>query len=472
MENRIIEIELNNAFSKIRTPLEPEVRTAIYESLAYEIPGAQFSPLFQQGHWDGKKHLFTQKMQVLPTGLLGQAVQILKAYDYEVQWIDSRNQIEKGIEIPIVGIELRDYQKEAVDIALKSIRGVVQLATGGGKTEIFASIIGKLNVLTTVFTHTATLLHQTKKRLESRLRVPIGLIGDGQCDIHRVNVATMQTIKNERFFNLLENSQCIIYDEAHHVPANTMWDLHKKCTNAYWRFGFSATPWREDGSELLLHGAVGKIIYRKSASDLIRDGWLSKPNIYMIKVPRIPGIEGWGYHQIYEAAIEKSSFRNNLIVDLCHIMYGKKRTVLVAVNKIDHGHILLSMVAQKYPHIKAVFIRGEIDTKERDATLTALNNKEIDLVFATTVFGEGIDCPTLDCLINAKGGESSIDSIQLIGRALRKPPGKLRATVFDFQDSSRYFLKHANSRLWAYQTEPEFDISIIKPEQIFGDTIR
>ena len=84
-------------------------------------------------------------------------------------------------------------------------------------------------------------------------------------------------------------------------------------------------------------------------------------------------------------------------------------------------------------------------------------------MIATTVFGEGIDCPSLDVLVNAKANQSSIDSLQLVGRALRKTPTKDKVTVIDiYDDHCKYLGKHAKSRLKIYKSEPEFVIKKIK----------
>jgi superfamily II DNA or RNA helicase len=49
-----------------------------------------------------------------------------------------------------------------------------------------------------------------------------------------------------------------------------------------------------------------------------------------------------------------------------------------------------------------------------------LINKEVRCVIATTVWREGIDIPSLDCVINAAGGKSEIMTLQGVGRGLRK----------------------------------------------------
>jgi superfamily II DNA or RNA helicase len=77
-----------------------------------------------------------------------------------------------------------------------------------------------------------------------------------------------------------------IFDEAHHVAAQTIYDLLYRMPNVSTVVGLSASPWRDDGLDLLLEAALGPVRYAIRASDLIDQGWLVPPHI---RVHRIPG---------------------------------------------------------------------------------------------------------------------------------------------------------------------------------------
>jgi superfamily II DNA or RNA helicase len=80
----------------------------------------------------------------------------------------------------------------------------------------------------------------------------------------------------------------------------------------------------------------------------------------------------------------------------------------------------------------------------------ALQAKEIKCVIATTVWREGINIPSLGCIINACGGKSEIVTLQAIGRGLRTSEGKDRILVVDFLDPYKYLAQHAIMRIQTY----------------------
>jgi superfamily II DNA or RNA helicase len=71
---------------------------------------------------------------------------------------------------------------------------------------------------------------------------------------------------------------------------------------------------------------------------------------------------------------------------------------------------------------------------------------------------EGLDIPTLNCVILAGGGKSPTKCKQRVGRAIRKAEGKVGSMIFDFIDVGPYTRKHAKSRKRLLESEPEFNI--------------
>ncbi len=92
--------------------------------------------------------------------------------------------------------KLHDYQEVIVAECRAKQRGLVVLATGGGKTIVAGAIIKEIGVAPVVFFVTSKeLLEQSKDKLEKALKLKgkIGVIGDGKCDIHDISVCTIQT---------------------------------------------------------------------------------------------------------------------------------------------------------------------------------------------------------------------------------------------------------------------------------------
>lgn len=122
---------------------------------------------------------------------------------------------------------LRDYQKKAVEAALTRTRGIVQISTGGGKTEVMAAIVASVPGPWLILVPQADLLEQTADRLEKRTGERPGIVGDGQWNPGRVTVATFQTLsrrmskaKDRAAYQLVEQARGLIVDEC--FPAGTL----------------------------------------------------------------------------------------------------------------------------------------------------------------------------------------------------------------------------------------------------------
>ena len=456
--------------------------------MSYEVPGALFSEQFQNKHWDGRKKLFNKRSLSFPTGLFSMFREACAYHNISYTVDDMRTVPVLGDKISIKGITLRDYQLEAADVAIKRQRGMIRAATGSGKTEIIAELIGRTNLPTLVLIHKQDIFHQLVERLEKRLGVTIGRMGCGVIAPEKITVGMIQTVhrafggdlrgykdiepdktvitKPEQVQQVVSNAECVIIDECHHLGANIFGKVLPYCEKAYYRWGFSASPFREDNADLLLDAHTGAKCVDISASELIRRGYLSKPQIYLYTFDH-GRPNAFGYPHMYEQQVVKNTFRNKVVVQSVLKAAAAHKSCLIAVTRIDHGKMLEAMLKHCVPG-KIKFASGQIDSDERKQILKDLNNKKLTAVIATTVFGEGIDCPTLDVLINAKANKSAIDSLQLVGRCLRKTDTKSRVTVIDiYDDHCKYLGKHSKDRLNIYRTEPEFAIrKISKPDEI------
>jgi len=485
----MVEIEIQNIRSRIVGDLEHGILQNINNALSYEIPGAYFARKYNP--YAGTVRLFSMTGQSFPTGLLHYVLTVLKRCGVSVHIKDLRNPSIPGTPLPLHGFKLRQYQQDAIDTAIKSQRGIIQLGTGGGKTNIFTGIVAKLNVRTLILIHKTDIFYQIVERLEKALKVPIGKIGDGECDIQDITVGMIQTLatidthgrkvemtsgrykvlpdskesklKKQVLKAYLDTVECLITDECHHVPSDSFIEVHKRAKNAFFRFGMSASPWRETNDDMLIEAYHSKIIYKKIASNLIDEGFLVKPLIQLFKFshPSQATRVKKHYSKVYSENVVHNEERNRLIVQLALKSAKAGKKTLIAITHIEHGKILEAMLQQIEP--ESIFVYGESNSELRTNVLKELNDGRRKIVICTTIFGEGIDVPNLDVLINAKAGASSVDAFQLIGRILRHPPGKERAYLLDIYDSGcKYLGSHSKARRKIYETEPNYMIKEVK----------
>jgi len=163
-----------------------------------------------------------------------------------------------------------------------------------------------------------------------------------------------------------------------------------------------------------------------------------------LKVP-IPGL--------YEVGIAQCQERNECIVDAASIMYNEGLTILILVTHIDHGLWLKKHIEESI-HTPVLFVKGSNPQKEREQVKRALDTGQTRVCIATTVFDEGVDVPSIDGLIYARGGKAQHRVVQALGRGMRPKPGKTELEVVDFMDThSRTLFRHANDRLEAYESD-------------------
>lgn len=138
-----VTITVNNICSRINGLKDIYVADNLDKITSYYVEGYQYSKAFRNGyydkklnkfiHWDGKKHLLTQKM-IFPTGLLKRVLDFFRLNDIKVEVIDKRKFVKSDSEIEIKNYIPRQYQNDAVEKAIKEGRGILKIGTGGGKS--------------------------------------------------------------------------------------------------------------------------------------------------------------------------------------------------------------------------------------------------------------------------------------------------------------------------------------------------
>jgi superfamily II DNA or RNA helicase len=452
----------------------------IEKATSYLVPGHWFSPLYKKGFWDGKVKLLQKKQnrKRFPTGLLEAVTKVLdrNGWNYTIQ--DNRDlPYVENIVITLLDddgnptIKLRDYQEAAVTTALHRGRGVIVAATGAGKSEMGAAIIASVNRPTLWLTHRQNLLEQTQKRLSARLGKHVGTYGGGVYDIQDVTVCMVQTLHNSKdekhqaFLDYLQTVEVLICDEVHHIGSNSdQWYDNVAKIPAPFRIGLTATP-DFSGHGLKLLAMTGHEIYRISAQELIDRGILVPPRIFLMENehPKIPAKTKGS--AVYSEGVVYAKERNALLVAAAQHLAHERKPTLLLVRQINHGELLLSGLIAK--GVKADFLHGKVGSTQRDLMVSALKNGVINcLVAQVEIMGEGVDLPWLRAIINATGnsgggdassekeGQTGRNTIQIIGRALRKFPGKTYCDIVDVMDYTHASLKKASqSRLGTYVAE-------------------
>lgn len=404
----------------------------------YHEAGYQFKPAFKAHKWDGWNHLYSDKTHKFPAGLTKRVEKALKAKGYRVETNDTRakpslDYLNETIEL--FGVELRDSQYDAIEQAINEGQGIIKAATGFGKTEVMAGLLYAMALPSVIFINAKTLAHQTRKRLEERLGVEVGFIGDGIYQPAFITVCMFQSAANllkdplskDEFKQFLRGIDLVLIDETHHGIAKTYMNV-LKMTPAYFRIGVSATPFIDPpGSELALIGQTGELIYDFDLADAVEAGIAVKPHCFFLNyAPQVAINDGTEWADFYTQAIVMNEGRNEAIRSAYKAAVAAKLPALIIVDRIEHGNELSKV-------LDIPFVSGKDSADLRLSTFDKVNSGKLP-GFISTVAGEGVDIANLSCIILASGGKASHRVIQRIGRGIRKGAHDY-CVVVDFADS-------------------------------------
>ena len=345
--------------------------------------------------------------------------------------------------------ELRKPQKlamEAIESPLpENIQGVglIEMATGIGKTAYAQETIRKLGHKSIFLVPSRPILKQTLKRFREAFGDKnVKQYGDGQKNIGYITVATYQSVFSGDAEDFAEIDVAIM-DEVHHVAAETFYDVAmQKLKNAVYRIGLTAYKDRADGSTMLIEAACGPVIYAYTAAEAIADGYLAKPTFMIYSVTETKG--SWTKYKINpstkkrEATGVKTSIRyqgdndieayrnwilgndylNGFVSNITHSFVTDDKSVLILVDEKEHGDRLVVLLANL--GIEAGYAVG--GGRDNEDLQKNFNSRKLKVLIGTSTLGEGADTVPVDVLIELQGGASKSKTVQADGRALRNDP--------------------------------------------------
>jgi superfamily II DNA or RNA helicase len=485
-------IIVRDKYCQIENENNLEFLAKLNNHLSFKYVGSEFSPAVKNHYWDGKEYLLSKKLIFL-TGLLERVKQFYEDNDNGYNIINDRapfvfgNEIDIAKNIEKLGIVPYDYQLAAVERAVELDRVIFKHATSAGKSITAALITAKLNRPTIVWVIGLDLLQQFHDLFSQLFDQKIGMVGNGICDVRPISIVSIwsagtalglkkqdmviedmqdekyESTDGEKIIKLISEAEVHLIDECHISAAKTIRTIYKN-SNPKKIMGFSGTPTRDDGADMLIEGIFGRNIHEVKASELIKRGIISKPYIKFIHIPSLSNYKD-NYTKVYSDSIVNNMYRNNVVVNETIKLVEKGYQVLVLFKQIKHGKILRDLFEEK--NIDIEFLTGKDATDVRETAKNNLLSKKSNIILASQIYDIGISIETLSALVLAGQGKSSTRTMQRIGRILRggKNKGKPVAAVIDFYDVARYVKGHSIIRKNIYELEPEFVVKM-PPEYI------
>lgn len=510
MPNDVL-IRIQNVRLFLEGTLEKKVREEIQQTLSYVVPNFRFTKKYKADQqkalfgllegepWDGTVSLARRTyggncIFKAPTGLFSFVRETLDNNGVSYSVRDERTPLKRSTGYSSSGLTLRDYQEEAVQKGLNKGRGVLKMATGGGKNEcVIAMTLRASSFPVVYYVTTCDLLEQAYDRFRKYVRksgevAKIGRIGSGHFDIQEITIATIQSVwrslfpgkvigkNNKDDYNpddktkfdtkqrkqireLVEDAQFVYADECHHVSATTVQDVLNSSHGARIRIGGSASPWRDDGLDILIEACFGRRFCDISASFLIKAGYLVRPMITFNHFNQNLG-QPSTYADVYTNYVVENVTRNEWIAKRTMMHVGMGRPTIILVKFVKHAQILKKLI----PEAEILTSSGSSrkTPAKRKKILDKMRNREIMCIIGTTLLDEGVDVPAATTGIFAGSGKSSTRELQRVGRIMRKDPNdpnKSTCFVEEFHDHSNWLSRHAKTRREILKTEREFEIT-------------
>jgi superfamily II DNA or RNA helicase len=358
------------------------------------------------------------------------------------------------------GVVLRPGQAEAICAMVTSDTGVIKCPTAFGKTMtigFLCLLYPTLNIL--VLTTSVSVARTITKHLTKTCPGQVGMVGGGKQDTSgkRIIVSTIQSLQHVD----VDMVHLCFVDECHTVNDGKYGEAVATVRFAR-RFGLSATPTRNDGSQLFMESLVGPVIYEMTYAEAVEVGNVNDMRYCMIPVDNCPQFalqptlndvvrDRFQYY--------RNQFRNKTIARVVREVrrrLGEDMQILVMVATIEHlidlhqyegmrDFVPVHYGAADLPALKSKFKNSwhkdipwyKYDKKPKDNEIAqaAFAKGTLKRVICTKSWKAGVDLVGLSIVIRCDHTISQQDAVQIAGRGARIRPDKAPVSfIVDFED--------------------------------------
>ena len=291
---------------------------------------------------------------------------------------------------------------------------LLSLPTGYGKTTVALHVISALGMKTLIVVHKEFLMNQWVDKIQQFLpNARVGKIQGSVMDVENkdVVVGMLQSLSSREYpGHVFADFGLTVIDETHHICARTFSRIFTKFNTAY-VLGLSATLERKDGLTHVIHHFLGDVAFfteRKNQTKVV------------VKTVKIA-------HDIPFPTNALGKVNMSEAVTMLTSMTGRNTMLLSVLEEMDPGRKIL-VLSDRREHCKWLCDYLEKNNKNAGLYIGGMKAEELyqseqkTIIIGTYALAhEGLDIPTLDCVVLATP-KSNIN--QAVGRILRETPGK------------------------------------------------
>lgn len=362
-------------------------------------------------------------------------------------------------------MQLRPYQQDAVDAAVAWMRrsvmpGLLELATGAGKSLIVAAIAGWVfetsgkRVLCLQPSKELTEQNHAKYMATGNMASIFSASAGGKCMRHPVVYGTPGTVKNS-LSRFGDQFGAVIIDEAHGITETIrmiVGAMQQK--NPRLRvIGMTATPYRMNSGYIYQYDTDGKfvpedqarspwfntLLYRITTSELIAMGFLTPAHA---DPDHSQGYEAGGLKlnargQFDAAEVERvfegrGRLTSQIVADV--VAHARdRRGVMIFAATVQHAKEIM----ESLPPDRSRMLGGDVNMAKADREKLIADFKAMRFKYLVSVrtLTTGFDAPHVDLIAVLSATESPGLFQQIIGRGLRLSDGKEDCLVLDYAEN-------------------------------------
>lgn len=329
---------------------------------------------------------------------------------------------------------LRQYQLDCMNAVLSKWdhhqKLLIQVATGGGKTVIMASIakarLSKGPIL--LIAHREELLQQARDKFRFFNNIYPAL---EKADFHasksdQVVVASIQTLlsRKDKWVN---HFKTIFIDECHHVLAESYQSVLKDIVSHDTKvLGVTATADRADKKNLGSY--FNDVAYEIGLLELIKLGYLCpiKAKYIPLQIDITNVSNTCGDYALGDLGNALNPYLESIAKSIAN--EAKDRKTLVFLPLIETSKRMTEFL--RAAGLDALHVDGE--SSERRNILESFATKKTGVLCNSMLLTEGYDQPDISCVVCLRATKSRSLYSQMVGRGTRISPDKRDLLLLDF----------------------------------------
>jgi len=350
--------------------------------------------------------------------------------------------------------ELRDYQQEAFLRAVTEEWGRLALATNAGKGAVIAMLAdfaAQREKPVLICCDEVAVFDALQGELQAWAGISPGLVKAGVKEpgaglIHLAMIPTLarrlNTTEDEdgrRWRAWVASHTMLLLDEADKATAAGWRSILSAAKGTRWRVGFSGTfPAAYTYEDWRLEESIGPVLATARNMELVERGISARPTVTLAGFDATPALcppprwedwkamsgptrRLWAYEKGLVYNLERHRFVSSLI--------RPQVPTAIVINRVDHGERLQETIPG------SVFLDGSDSEQGRIAALEKFREGKFHVLIVTKILDRGTNrLGFARDVIFASGEGSDRQTLQRIGRGLRRTDGKEALRVVDVID--------------------------------------